>query len=248
MKKAPVPANKENKIKKESRLKALREDYVPDVLPETDFDNITQIASAICKCPISLISVIEADKQVLKSYYGLASSELPDGNDFCRYIIDAPCDILIVPDLSEDERFMDHRFVTGRPHVVFYAAVPLIAPDGNVLGSLCILDTASRKLDEEQIMTLQSLAKQVVALLELREKVKLLKQKQEELRMAYEDLEKIAHLASHDLKSPLNNIISLTHLLKSDYAKDMDEEGLEYVNYLNDAAYQLSDLISGILS
>ena len=242
MKIASLPANEQE------RLKAIHEYHILDTLPETDFDDITRIATDLCSTPISLVSIIDADRQWFKSRYGLITPEISRDFAFCAHAINTPGEILVVPDLRKDERFYDNPFVIGEPHVIFYAGIPLVNPEGYALGTLCVWDRVPRQLDDKQICTLKSLARQIVSQLELRKKIAQLKQQQVVLKSAYADLERFSYVASHDLKGPLNNIISLTQLLKDEYGLKLDENGNGYINYLNDAAYQLSDLVTGILN
>jgi adenylate cyclase len=73
-----------------------------------------------------------------------------------------------VQDVLEDERFSDNTFVTSSPGVRFYAGAPLISSDGYKIGTLCVLDKKPRQLTTEQKNILESLARQVVAQMELR--------------------------------------------------------------------------------
>jgi signal transduction histidine kinase len=73
-------------------------------------------------------------------------------------------------------------------------------------------------------------------------------QKQADIDMAYSDLENIAHLASHDLRTPLNNIISLAHLIQEEFGETIGDSGKEYISYVNEASYYMSDLLSSIHS
>ncbi len=242
MKIAQLPANEHE------RLKALHEYYILDTLPETDFDDITRIATELCHTPISLVSIIDSHRQWFKSRHGLITPEISRDFAFCSHAINTPHEVFIVEDLTKDDRFHDNPLVAGEPHVVFYAGIPLVNPDGFALGTLCVWDNIPRVLEEKQIYSLKSLARQIVSQLELRKKIIQLKQKQSALKIAYDDLEKFSYIASHDLKSPLNNIISLTHFIKDEYHDKLDKDGVEYINYLHDAAHQLSDLVSCILN
>ena len=241
MKTAPVPANEHK------RLKTLHEYGILDTIQEADFDDITRIAAEVCRTPISLVSIIDAHRQWFKSRHGLITSETSRDFAFCAHAISNPEEVFIIPDTSKDERFHDNPLVTGEPHVAFYAGIPLVNPEGYALGTLCVWDIVPKNLDESQVTTLQSLARQVVCQLELKRKIKELNTQQAELKRAYEDLDKFASIASHDLKSPLNNIISLTHLLQEGYGGTLNEEGNEYIQYLNDSSYQLSEMVTGIL-
>ena len=242
MKIAPVPAFERE------RQKALNDYYILDTLPEGGFDDITAIASMVCDTPVALVSLIDMSRQWFKSHHGLDINETSRDHSFCAHAINTPDEVFIVNDLSKDERFLDNPFVIGEPHALFYAAIPLVNPEGHVLGTLCVMDHKPRALNDKQISALRSLGRQVVAQMELRRKSKQLRLKQADLNMAYADLEQIAFLASHDLKSPLNNIISLADLVKTEFGTVAGEECNEYLQYLSEAAYHLSDMVSGILS
>jgi signal transduction histidine kinase len=242
MKIAPLPTTEQEGLMGKHKA------YVPDALPDADFDDIIQIASKICGTSALLVSVIDANRQWSKSTTGLGVSAISEYLPLSGGIAGKPGELFVIPDLTKDKRFHDHPCLGHEPLIVFYAEVPLLASGGHMLGALCIMDNVERKLDIHQADALQALARQVVAHMELRELTAKYKKRQAELKMACDDLGKIAHIASHDLKSPLNNIISLTHLLKEDYAPKFDDDGREYIDYLNDAAYHLSDLVSGILT
>ena len=73
---------------------------------------------------------------------------------------------MIVPDASKDERFLDHPLVTGHPKIRFYAGAPLLAENGHIIGTICVLDTTPRDLDAKQLPALQFMAQQVMVMLE----------------------------------------------------------------------------------
>jgi len=149
------------------RLSALSSYNVLDTLPEKEYDAITRLASYICQVPVALISLIDSDRQWFKSKVGLDITETPRDVAFCNHTIlnDA---LLEVTDASKDEIFKDNPFVKGDAHIRFYAGAPLIDPDGNRLGSLCVVDTVPHKLTEEQREALQTLAGEVMSRLVLR--------------------------------------------------------------------------------
>jgi len=242
MKIAPVPAYERE------RLKVLNDYNILDTKPEIDFDDIAGIAATVCDTPAALVSFIDAGRQWFKACYGLQAKEIIRDQVFCAHAINNPAEVFIVNDLSGDDRFFADPLLTAHPGTVFYAGAPLVTADGFTLGILSVLDTVPRELNEVQVRSLQSLARQVVALLELRKKNTQLAHKRAELDMAYSDLDNIMHLASHDLKSPLNNIISLSDLVKTEFGDILGEDGGEYISYLSEAAYYLSDMVSGILS
>ncbi len=154
----------------QNRLEALREYGIMDTPPEEEFDNITSLASRICGTPISLITLLDDQRQWFKSAIGIDLKETPIEYAFCAYAIKNPSDLTVVPDSRKDERFANNPFVTGEPHIVFYAGMPLVDEAGNALGSLCVLDVQEQTLTPFQLTALKQLAKQVVSLLQLRKK------------------------------------------------------------------------------
>lgn len=100
-----------------------------------------------------------------------------------------PSELTVVPDSRKDERFADNPFVTGEPHIVFYAGMPLVDANGHALGSLCVLDVQEQRLSPFQLTALQQLAKQVVSLLQLKKKNRELEQMVETLEQWNRGLE-----------------------------------------------------------
>ncbi len=151
-----------------ARLTALRELRVLDTLAESTYDDIVALASQICSTPISLVSLIDADRQWFKARVGLDATETPRDLSFCAHAIVAPEPVFIVEDATRDARFRDNPLVTGGPAIRFYAGVPIVLPNGQALGTVCVIDTVPRVLEPAQLGALQALARQTTALLELR--------------------------------------------------------------------------------
>lgn len=165
----PVPDNEID------RLKALRSYNILDSLPEKEYDAITRLASYICQAPVAMITLIDNDRQWIKSKVGVNVEETPRQDSFCRYTI-LDDQVLEVPDSLKDERFKDNVFVQDAPHVRFYAGAPLIDDNGFRLGSLCVIDLVPRTLTTEQRDALQILAREVISHLSLRKQKKELEQ------------------------------------------------------------------------
>jgi two-component system sensor histidine kinase VicK len=162
---APLPANEQE------RLAALYSYHILDTATEKDFDELTELASAICGTPIALISLVDKDRQWFKSHHGLDVSETDRALSFCAYAINKPDDLMQIEDAKKDKRFKDNQLVTGDPNIVFYAGVPLVDEGGNALGSLCVIDRERRQLNDMQQSALKILAAQVISKLKLRKKL-----------------------------------------------------------------------------
>lgn len=165
MKTPPIPANEKE------RLEELRQYEVLDSEREKIFDDITHLARTICGTKISVISLIDSERQWFKSTQGLDATETPREISFCGHAINQD-EIFEVEDALKDERFKNNPVCLSDPNVVFYAGAPLITPRGFKIGTLCVIDDKPGKLDATQRDLLEQLAKQVVNNLELRFKEK----------------------------------------------------------------------------
>ncbi|MBX9870781.1 MAG: EAL domain-containing protein [Burkholderiaceae bacterium] len=150
------------------RLQTLQDYAVLDTAPEAGFDEITHLAAQWLQVPIVLVSLVDAERQWFKSRVGLEAPETPRSVSFCSVAIERPQQMLIVPDARLDPRFRDNPLVTGEPGIRFYAGAPLLMPDGQALGTLCVIDRQPREFSPQERETLSLLARQVVAQLELR--------------------------------------------------------------------------------
>jgi GAF domain-containing protein len=157
------------------RVAALQKYAILDTEPEQAFDDLTLLASFICKTPIALISLVDEDRQWFKSKIGMKPSETPRDIAFCSVAIQQP-DVMVVPDTFNDERFRNNPFVTSDPHIRFYAGAPLVNEEGYALGTLCVIDQTPREMTNDQKEALQALSRLVLAQLEFRRNLRLLKE------------------------------------------------------------------------
>ncbi len=164
------PGASRNQTNEDSRLRALSSYNILDTLPEKDFDDIVRLVCTICSVPTALISFVDADRQWFKARTGMAVDQTPRDMSFCAHALGRQT-LLIVPDTALDDHFAANPLVTDGPQVRFYAGAPLVTPEGESLGTLCVLDSKPRTLTDEQQEALLILSRQVMAQLELRRRI-----------------------------------------------------------------------------
>ena len=152
-----------------ARLKRLERLMVLDSQPEALFDEITKLASQICGTPIALVSLVDKNRQWFKASVGLeGTTETHRDFAFCAHAI-LDNHILEIPDATKDKRFKNNPLVTSDPNIRFYAGMPLLLPDGNNIGTLCVIDRKPKHLNKEQKAILSGLASIVAKALLFRE-------------------------------------------------------------------------------
>ncbi len=155
-----------------ARLAALDALAILDTPPEQGFDDIVRLATRLCATPVALVSLVAADRQWFKARVGFPPCETSLNASVCAHALVEP-DLLVIPDLTADPRTAANPLVTGEPYIRFYAGAPLRLTGGQVVGSLCVIDTAPRPggLTSDQADDLRALARQVSTLLEMRRDV-----------------------------------------------------------------------------
>lgn len=167
LKSTTPPDSALRQVDEAARLEALYSYQVLDTDPEQVFNDLAQLSAFICGTPMSMVSLIDGERQWFKAKVGIEHRQTPREHAFCQYAMRAS-DVYEVADATIDERFLHNPLVTGDPHIRFYAGAPLLTPEGQPLGTLCALDTVPRHLTTDQRDALRVLARQVMAHLELR--------------------------------------------------------------------------------
>jgi GAF domain-containing protein len=158
---APIPGNEKE------RLEALYDYQILDTQAEPSFDELTLLATYICKTPIALISLLDRDRQWFKSIIGPIPPETNRDIAFCSYCI-LQQDFMIVPDTLKDERFINNPLVISEPKIRFYGGFPLINNQGFAIGSLCVMDFMPRNLALAQTESLKLINYQIMRQLNTR--------------------------------------------------------------------------------
>lgn len=150
-----------------SRSEALALYNILDTPAEDDFDDIVRLASEACGVPISLISLLDGERQWFKAKIGVDATETPISSSICAHAVQQH-GVFEIEDATKDTRTAANPLVTGDMNLRFYAGVPLETPEGVALGALCVIDTKPHKLTPAQAHTLKILARQVMIQLTLR--------------------------------------------------------------------------------
>ena len=230
------------------RVKALMEFDIMDTLPEKMFDDLTKIASSICNTPISLINFIDSERQYFKSNLGLEKGEpAPLEHSFCAHAIADPQSHFEVTDARINPQFAANPLVTGHPNIVFYYGIPLVTSEGFALGSLCVIDQKPGKLSAAQTEALQSLSNQVMFLLDLRKKNKLLVSYQQKLQEYSSNMEAFSAMASHDLKQPLGSVQAALKIIKVKHEDLWDDTDQTFFKLINNTTNRMNLLIHDLL-
>jgi signal transduction histidine kinase/CheY-like chemotaxis protein len=234
----PLPADEEE------RLAALAATGLLDTPPESSYDDIVMLASRICQTPVAMVTLIDGDRQWFKARVGVDMQQTPRSLAFCNYPV-AQKQTFIVPDLAADPRFQGHLFVSGEPHVRFYAGAPLLSAEGHALGSLCVVDLVPRHLTDEQVKGLEALARQVVREIQMREQVRDLRQAKEEAQQASASKSQFLANMSHEIRTPMTAILGYADLLDDTQLPQAQRES--FVQTLQRNGRHLLKLINDIL-
>lgn len=147
---APIPADEAD------RLTALRELLLLDTPPEERYDRLARFAAEQLNVPIALLTLVDGQRQWFKSRIGLEVAETARDISFCGHAI-MKSELFVIEDASVDPRFFDNPLVTGAPNIRFYAGAPLQDIRGHNIGTLCVIDTKPRKLDQVELAILDAL-------------------------------------------------------------------------------------------
>lgn len=240
--------------KEQQRLEALGRYCILDTVAEEDFNSIVNLASEICQTPISLITLLDADRQWFKAKKGIDLSETDIKMSFCTHAIQNN-KVFVINEADKDYRFADNPMVTGPSNIRFYAGVPIQSVDGHALGTLCVIDNKPRELTENQLNSLKILANQVQRLLELRLANIMLEEKSLEVAKQQAELtdldtfkNDLLRVVSHDLRSPLNGIETMLYMLDNEMLgkEELEKVKTEILSRVKRAKILINDLFTWV--
>ncbi|WP_163868740.1 GAF domain-containing sensor histidine kinase [Myxococcus eversor] len=181
-----------------NRLQAIRETGLMDTPPEEAFDRLARLAAQLLDVPLTIMSLVDADRQFFKADYGLASPfketrTLPIDASLCRYTLEGEP---IISSNAPADVFLKFHPSTGPWGIVALIVLPLINPEGHVLGTFCCIQPKVREWTEQDLTVMRELTASIMTEVNLRNQIKKLKTEQN-LRDTF-----VAAL-THDLRTPL---------------------------------------------
>jgi signal transduction histidine kinase len=224
-----------------ARLESLLAFGILDTPPEKEFDDFAFLAGQVGGTPAAMITFVDEQREWVKSRCGLEACEFSLESSFGAQTIAGEGNLLLVPDARTDVRFCNHPFIKQVGGFVSYAGVPLVTSNGQVVGILSILGYEPLRLKEDQILSLQLLASQLIRWMEARQKITA-------LECRYSEVLKFAGKAAHDLKSPLCSISLMAELFRELYGEKLDHDGVEMLVSIGEAVNQLARQIDDLLT
>lgn len=226
------------------RIKDLDSYGILDSLPDKKYDDIARLASFICGTEVSLITLMDSERNWFKSIQGdpsIEEKEIPRDISFCKLTIQGN-DLYEIRDTSKDTEWKENP-VVEKHNIKFYAGYPLVSPKGYKLGTLCVVDRSPRALSLEQKNALRTLANSVVSVFELDKKTTELQRKNKELAEVNARLYQFGRMIAHDLKSPLQSMRSLYELMRYD-----EENTSVYEEKMKSYLERMAQMIDGLLA
>lgn len=221
------------------RIKELLSFQILDTPNEREFDNLVNIVARVFDAPVAAITFLDEKRQWVKASVGLSFCETDRKNAVCNYTIRQYA-ITEIPDMSMDERVSHFPYVTGAPFYRFYAGIPLKTEGGYLIGVLCLVDTKTRMLNEEEKELLGAFARSAMALVEI-------SAKKMELIKINEVRNRISCAISHSVKDPDASKTRLdvnedcaTTLLSADDLEELD-------NLLTKEADNIITMLKGMM-
>jgi len=230
------------------RVQALRNLRILDTAEEDAFNDIVKTASSICETPISLITLLDEERQWFKAKVGVDFPETSIEVAFCKYTVLENDGEMNIKDLSADPRFKENPFVTNEPNVRAYLGISLETKSGERVGTVCVFDDKQRNFTERQIDCLRSLSKFTMKLIEEKVTVKIVEEQNETLKLINKNLESFSFMVAHDVKAPIKTINSFSRLILNDKSINADSKLNKYLTYMHQSSENLSTIVDNLLN
>lgn len=229
------------------RLAALERYCIIDTPAESTFDLITTTVSEMLGVPFACVSLVGRNRVWFKSRVGVEAREVEREPGFCSSVVSSDVDLLHIEDAEADERTQGNSLV-GDGGIRFYVGVPLEAPEGLRIGTLCAFGPKARGLSDTESKFMQNFANLVMNEIELRRARRELERTEVALKSA-QRLESIGLVASgvaHDFNNLLGGIIGNTALLRM--RLHGDSQAQELLGEIETTSHRAEDLVSQVLT
>jgi signal transduction histidine kinase len=232
------------------RLAALRATALLDTPAEAAFDRLTRLAARLLDAPVSLVTLVDADRQFFKSCIGLpepwaSARQTPLSHSFCQHAVELR-QPLVIEDAREHPLVRENLAIRDLA-VIAYAGIPLATADGLVLGSFCVIDRVPRRWTDEEIATLADLAASVVTEIELRDALRRAEEARAEAAAANRAKDDFLALVSHELRAPLTGIASNAQMLALGLCGPVGERQAQALDRIRASQHHLLGLIDQLL-
>lgn len=144
-----------------ARLDAVHRTGLLDTAPEAAFDRLAGLAARLLRAPLAFVTIVDERRSYWKACAGLDHLSIEDRQNpveesFCQYVIQTPGPF-VIGDTAADPRTRDNPSV-AKMGVAAWAGFPLMSPDGQALGSFCVVDTVVRDWSDDNVEVLRTLA------------------------------------------------------------------------------------------
>ncbi|NEQ31293.1 MAG: GAF domain-containing protein [Leptolyngbya sp. SIO4C5] len=245
-------------IESRARLEALSATGLLDSSPEEDFDRLTRLTCRFLKVPVALVSLVDRDRQFFKSSQGLpepwaSRRQTPLSHSFCQHVVSRQ-EPLIINDARNHPLVCENLAVSDLG-VVGYLGIPLLTPDGHIIGSLCAIDVQPRNWSDNDVADISDLAALVTKEIELRfhlrhlrQTEQTLQQRTQKLEQSNKELEQFAQVAAHDLGNPLHTVTGFAELLQREHSDHLDAKGKKLLLAIIRGSRRMNNLLQSLLA
>jgi two-component system sensor histidine kinase VicK len=154
-----------------SRIEAIEKYGVFATPADPALNDLTRLTAQICNAPVAAVMLVDGDRRVYKSVFGMLLPEHPRGATPCEVTL-LGSDLYEIQDAYLDSAYAVTGLSMGGRVFRYYAGVPLTTPSGTNIGSLFVLDAVARRLSASQRDALTILGRQVITRLELTSRVR----------------------------------------------------------------------------
>lgn len=204
---------------------------------DQDFSELLFLCAQVVKTSVAALVIVENENSWVKSTYGRPLEYFDSQNFYWEQVLDQ----------DEILTFQGYDLAGSGLGFDSMIAVPVVTTSGEKLGIVALFDPEEIELHHNQKRSLKLLVNQILNFIAFKKQNNQYQRMQQDLEQRFKELEKFASVVSHDIKSPLANIISLVDLLKEENKEKFDEETRQYIEFLSQASHSLRSYVDGLL-